>query len=251
MKPALLLLASVLALGVLAMAQHNSTPQLSQHRTGDPSEEFRMAAPGTPPTLCRPCVFYGGDLDPSNANSAGLSDENTIFIPNSSTYGAVSFPNTVSIYGLVVNVQASAAFDPQQATYDIRTGISDGNGGTSVASGTANITVAATGRSFIGLQEYTVAVTFPTLVLPAGEYWFNIMPQCLNTLDGSCFLGRIFESNTTSLTNNVHGNLQPPHEIFLNSSFFGISWTNWCDPSIGLNSLQCRSLSFGVIGVVD
>src|SRR5947209_624939 len=86
---------------------------------------------------------------------AGSSDENTLLIPNSSTYAAFNVPSgvTAGVTGILVNVQADVNFDPQMAGWDIRTGVSEGNGGTSIASGTNSIMVAATGRNFIGLNE--------------------------------------------------------------------------------------------------
>ena len=62
------------------------------------------------------------------------------------------------------------------ATWEIRTGVSAGNGGTLVASGsTATPTVTATGRSAFGFTEYQVEVAIsPTLHLPpAGIIGFD------------------------------------------------------------------------------
>ena len=82
------------------------------------------------------------------------------------------------MYGILFNVQADAAFDPLTASYDVRTGVSEGNGGTSLASGTGPAVVTATGRNFLGLNEYTVSVSWSTPVtLTAGTYWFNATPQ--------------------------------------------------------------------------
>ena len=231
-------------------------PALSQHGAGNAAaelKEFKDAAKATPPSLCNPCVFYGGDLNPTDPNAAGLSDENTFYVSDSSTYAALTIPagSTVVVKGALFNVQASAAFDPMTATYDLRTGISEGNGGSSLASGTAKLKVVATGRSFNGTYEYTIAVKIPKLTLPSGEYWFNITPTCLNTLDGSCYIQRQFASNTTQGANNIHGSWQPPNSAYLNSSSLGYAWANWCDSSLGLNQIQCAALSFGVIGEVQ
>jgi hypothetical protein len=150
---------------------------------------------------------------------------------------------------MLVNVQASAAFDPQTAVYDVRSGVSEGSGGTQIATGTSNITVASTGRNFLGLNEFTVAVNFSEpLSLSAGAYWFGLQTQCTNTLDGSCSAGRQFVSNTTTGVNNVAGQAQLKREMFLNSTFFGFTWANWCDSAIGFNTLQCGALSFGLMG---
>ncbi len=249
MKTTLLAATLVVALTVSAAAAKKPAP--SQHLAGS-DEVSTLAAPGVPPTLCDPCLFYGGDINPASLNAVGLSDENTLLIlGGSSTYAPFTLKGvSASVTGIVFNIQADANFDPQTATYDVRTGVTEGNAGTSIASGTSSISVAATGRNFLGLNEYTVAVQLsaPLLIGP-GEYWFNLTPACTNgTEDGSCSVGRILLSNTTSRANNVNGAAQAQGQMFLNSSFFGLAYANWCDSTFGLNSYQCAGASFGIIG---
>jgi hypothetical protein len=250
-KTTLLAVTLVLALTLSAAAAQKPAP--SQHLAGSNAAE-KMSPPGIPPALCDPCLFYGGDLNTGSINAAGLSDENTLLIlGGSSTY--MSFTVTgvsATVTGILFNVQADTNFDPQTATYDVRTGVTDGNGGTSIASGTAGITVASTGRNFIGLNEFTVAVNLATpLTLSAGEYWFNLTPACTNgAQDGSCSVGRIFVSNTTNRTNGVNAEAQIEGEMFLNSGFFGFTYANWCDSSLGLNSHQCAGGSWGLMGTL-
>jgi len=256
-KRTLFAVALVITLSLSAAASQAKKPALSHHRAGNAAAELKdvkeNASPSVP-ALCSPCLFYGGDLDTSNANAAGMSDENTLLIlGGSSTYGELVIPTgtTVSVKGLVFNVQASTAFDPMTASYDIRTGVSEGNGGTSIASGSVNASVAATGNNFLGLNEFSVAVVFPTVTLTPGAYWVNVTPNCTNTLDGSCSVFRMFVSNTTGRANALHESWQPAHEMFLNSSFFGFTWANWCDSSLGFNPSQCGYLSYGVMGGVE
>ena len=252
MKKTLFATALVVALTLTAAAQHKKLSP-SQHLAGN-SDPVRIDTPTTPPappSLCHPCVFYGGDLNPSDANAAGLSDENTLLVTGSSTYASIIVPNNgwIGVTGILVNVQADVNFDPQSASYDVRTGVSEGDGGTSIASGTGQISVAATGRSFNGLNEFTVLVKIPTLYIGPGQYWFNVTPQCTNgATDGSCSVGRIFISNTTENTNSVLGGAQPAGAMYLNSSYFGFTWADWCDSSLGLNSSQCRAGSWGLTG---
>jgi hypothetical protein len=255
-KRTLFAVALVTTLSLSAAASEHKTPALSHHRAGNPAAELQDIKENpnpAVPSLCNPCAFYGGDLDTSSANAAGMSDENTLLIlGGSGTYSNLVIPagTTVTAKGLLFNVQASAAFDPKTASYDIRTGVSEGNGGTSIASGTTNIQVAQTGNNFLGLWEYSVVVVFPPVTLTSGAYWVNVTPNCTNTLDGSCGVFRMFVSNTTSRTNALHESWQPAHEMFLNSSFFGFTWANWCDSSLGFNTVQCGYMSYGVLGGV-
>jgi hypothetical protein len=256
-KRTLFAVALVITLSLSAVAEQAKKPALSQHRAGSTAAELKDAKESANPTVpseCSPCAFYGGDLDPSAADAAGMSDENTLLIPGgSSTYAELDIPSgtTITAKGLLFNIQASAAFDPMTASYDIRTGVSEGSGGTSIASGTTNISVSATGRNFLGLNEYSIAVVFPPVTLTSGAYWVNVTPNCTNTLDGSCILFRQFFSNTTSRTNALHESWQPAHEMFLNSAYFGFTWANWCDSSLGFNTVQCGYASYGVLGGVE
>ena len=249
MKTTLFATALVVAL-TLSAAAAPKKPLPSQHLAGSSSSGTQWKGHAVPPSLCDPCLFYGGDLNPGDFNAAGFSDENTLLIPTSSTYGAFSPTSTVTVTGVIVNVQADANFDPLTASYDIRSGVSEGNGGTSLASGSGAAAVAATGRNFFGLNEYTVAVQLSApLTLNPGEYWINATPNCTNgAVDGSCSNGRFFISNTTQKANNISGQYQPAHSAFLNSPFFGLTWANWCDADLGLNSRQCSGVSFGLTG---
>jgi hypothetical protein len=250
-------LALTITFGFSGAAQEGKAPVVSRHRAGDPAVEVQESEDNLSPSLpalCKPCLFYGGDLDLSSANAAGLPDGNTLLPSLSgSTYGAVKIPAGVTalVKGALFNVQALAAFDPRTASYDIRTGVSEGDGGTSIASGTAHIEVAQTGRVFVGAYEYSVVVRFPSIRLVSGEYWINVTPNCTKDLDGSCSVFGLFVSNTTSKTNNLRGSWQPAREMFLNSPVSGVTWENWCEPDQNLNTVQCARLSFGLLGGVE
>jgi hypothetical protein len=249
-KRMFLVMALVITLISLAAAA-NQKPSAVANPTGDPSVKNKInnGNKPQPPASCSPCLFYGGDLNPTDPNADGFSDENTLLIVGgNSSYGAVSIPAgpNASVTGVLVNVLATAAFDPFTATYDIRQGVSEGVGGTDVSTGSASVAVVATGRTAFGLYEYTVTATIPAVTLVPGEYWIALEPQCLNTLDGSCTVFRQFVSNTTQETNAVNGGWQPDNEMFANG-YFG-TWANWCDSSFGLNTEQCDWMSFGLVG---
>ena len=252
MKKTLFAATLVAALSITSMAAKQK-PAVSQHLAGSDEATVLDPSKGIPPPLCYPCLFYGGDVNPADPNAAGTSDENTLYVPGSPTYAAYEVPSGISVKvtGILFNVQASANFDPVTASYDVRTGVSEGNGGTSIASGTGNITVQATGRTFNTLNEYTLFVSLAQpLDLSEGEYWFNLTPNCTNgAVDGSCYLGQMFFSNTTQDTNGVHPLAQPNAQMYLNSAFFGFTWTNWCNSALGFNAAQCRAGSYGLIGV--
>lgn len=215
--------------------------------SGRATQESRIPMP---PPICKPCLFYGGDVYQNDPNSAAFADEDTLLVSDTSTYGSVIIPagKSATIEGLFFQMSSGdAEFDAKTASYDIREGVSEGNGGTSLASGSGPAHVALYGRG--QFPDYTVAVAVnPPLTLGAGQYWFNVTPQCTNSGDSNCSSIAFFVYNTTQETNNVRGNAQPAGQIFFNSTFFGYNWANWCDPQLGQNAQACARLSFGIIG---
>lgn len=237
-----------------AAAEHSKLAKSQRTGGGNPDATVKMAPEGNAPALCNPCLFYGGDINVNDPNADGFTDENTLLISSSSTYGALNIASghDALVNAILFNILASAAFDPSTASYDIRTGVSEGNGGTEVTSGSGSIKIQATGNVPFGFTEYTIGVAVnPPITLTGGQtYWFNVTPNCTDgAIDGSCSVGRFFVSNTTQGTNNVRGTLQPLNQMFLNSVGFGLTWNNWCDFNIfGLNPAQCGALSYGLVG---
>ena len=92
-------------------------------------------------------LFYGGDLNLSDPNQNGLANENDGIV-GGSPYGAATFQNFIikdpdwDVTSLWTNNLSQ--LNPQSAYWEIRSGVSEGNGGTLIASGTA---VAATSRT--------------------------------------------------------------------------------------------------------
>src|SRR6266513_2453279 len=121
------------------------------------------------------------------------------------------------------------------ATWEIRQGISEGNGGTLIASGTTvTPVVTATGRGAFGFSEYMVEVTGLNVNLPPGTYFLNV------TVVGD-LTGRSFDS-TTSGTNCVGTPCGNNQNAFFNSNFFGANFTSTA------NEGQPTDFSMGVEG---
>jgi hypothetical protein len=186
-------------------------------------------------------LFYGGDLDLNDPNQNGLANENDAIV-GGSPYGAATYQNFVikdpdwDITSLWTN--NLSGLNPTSAYWEIRSGVSEGNGGTLIASGTAsggNFTHTPTGRSDFGFIEYTDHVMFPSIDLNSGQYWFAVVPQDPNNPN------RSFNSNTDGL-NSV--GTQVSGQQFFNSAFFGANFTN------ANNEGVFNIFSSGVDGVV-
>ncbi|MBA3832990.1 MAG: hypothetical protein H0X34_14060 [Chthoniobacterales bacterium] len=131
------------------------------------------------------------------------------------------------------------------ATWEIRQGISEGNGGTVVASGmTITPTVTPTGRSGFGVTEFMVEVPDLAVHLDGSNgtsdtrYFLNVTP--IGDLTGSSF-----DSSTGGT--NAFG--QPPgnnKNAFFDSPFFLFDFASTGDPALG----QPYDFSMGVNGTV-
>ena len=182
-----------------------------------------------PPQL----VFYGGDFDPNNPNANGLANENDRIVPQLTVavpYGAATYQNFIYrtdecwlsgcyVTGLFTN--NLSAISPTSAYWEIRSGVSEGNGGTLIASGTGsgnNFRHTPTGRSGFGYTEYQDLISGLYLTVePDTPYWFAVVP---NDAKGA---SRSFNSNTFGL--NAVGT-QISNEQYFNSPFFGAHFTN-------------------------
>src|ERR1700733_1370992 len=144
MKATLLVSALVASLISIAVAQEYShTPQASLDRELDWQAPDREAVSGdptrqspTPPSYCKPCLFYAGDFDDYASDANGLANEFDIIV---STGAAVYAPFIVpqgkiwAVTGLFTdNFLEVGVLDPVIIPYEIRKGIpkNGGNGGT-------------------------------------------------------------------------------------------------------------------------
>jgi len=243
-KTLLILLVAVICVS-MAFAQGPKVSSAPTARQAAVETGWKGAGPNTPITLAlphactvsksHPCVFYAGDLNVSDPNANGLSNENSLIIPQSFTYNELKAPVSAHITASFSNNLTSLGFiDPQVADWDIRTGISEGNGGTSIGSGTGPAMFTQTGRIDFSLPEYEL-LTKTAVTVPAGNVWFAIVPECTNANDPDCSSdARYFISTTDGTLNGVNTKFSVPSDgtnsagPFLNSAFFGANFANWC-----------------------
>jgi hypothetical protein len=253
MKNNLLAVLLIAAFSLFASGQNTQAPLLALHPQPDASQSVVTPGNAGVPNLCKPCVFYGGDFNMNLANSGAFANINSLLVPNTATYAAVNVPKTVHgvITGILFMQIASNGgniFDPDTATYDIRTGVSGGNGGTSVTNGSAPLSAQVYGQCNCVEFETAVQLTKPLTVTPGTRYWFNLLTQCTDQSNPNCTELEIFFANTINKANGLNAGAQPAGQMFFNSAYFGFTWTNWCDPSLGQNAQECAFGSFGLMG---
>jgi hypothetical protein len=164
--------------------------------------------------------FYGGDWEPSDPNADGLLNENNA-IWGGAPYGAATYQNfvagtAITVTGLFTN--NASDYTPTSGYWEIRSGVSEGNGGTLIASGTGNVTNTPTGRSGFGLDEYNNTVAGLNVSLSANTYWFAVVPTCTTCVGGS------YNTNSLHAVNAV--GTQISGQQYWNFPYFGTNFMN-------------------------
>ena len=209
----------------------------------------RSGNPATPPSYCDPCLFYAGDWDPNSSWVAYFAGTNTagydaqVYVPFTVPSGQQWKVNGMFTNSLALNIDKT---DPNTSPWEIRSGVSEGNGGTVVASGSANSKFTATGRNFQNTYfEYNDRVKIPVVTLQAGSYWMAVTPQCTNTGDSACSSAFYYINDTISGTNRV-GPPEPANQSYHNGAVFGFNFTNVCNE--GYPPPACSRMSAGLSG---
>lgn len=188
------------------------------------------------PIACSPCLYYGGDLNTASSDANGLINED-ISGTQATEYAAFTVPTGQiwNITGLFGNNFMS--FTAQTAAWSIRSGMSDGNGGTTLFSGSVTPQVTDTGVNDFGYEIYTVAVNgLSGIQLGAGTYWLSVVPTC-----PSCG-GASYLANTDG--SNAYGTAGPAN----------VNWLDWA--AQGYNYVNANTqgvfptFSAGVIGTL-
>ncbi len=228
------------------------SPLVHQHETREANQ---------PPSYCNPCLFYGGDLDPTNPNADTFANEN--IIPGGSAllsqiYSPFRVPKgeTWIVTGLLINSLAyPTALDPIRTPWEVRKDIpiAGGSGGKLVAHGTVMGTMKKTGRSINGTPEYTIIVKFKKpLTLKSGLYWENVTPQCTDPNNSQCtaqgFTGFLESDMETNGGFNGYGPKEPWDNSFWNAPAFGLTWQNVYQVHLQRGMPGGDAFSAGVIG---
>ncbi len=189
-------------------------------------------------------LWYSGDADSNNALISQYVDptEPTIVYPFAMAYDDfTTSPLGWDVQEIWANQSVILGdVTPTDAYWEIRSGLSDGNGGTLLASGTSACTFTLTGAEPLGVPEYTVDISGLNVTLASGTYWLGIAPVD----DGS---GNFYDETTSSL--NAIGPADNGNSFF-NSYDFGYTFSSAVtDPSFPLGQGPV-DFSMGVAGVV-
>jgi hypothetical protein len=192
-------------------------------------------------------LWYNGDFDGRNGGAnqdggqLGAGEYSHIY----DNFTGPGSGQTWNVTGLFSDNLMAAGLNTAitSASWDIRTGVSEGNGGTVVASGTNAAVVTATGRSGFGLLEYQVTVSGLSLSLPAlgsGFYFLNVSPIVPANVTGQSFQSTTSGANAVGTPPGNDGN------SWWNSNLFGVNFTS----TTAIFGSGTWDVSGGVIGTV-
>jgi hypothetical protein len=250
------LLGALLLFAGLALAQDRGsiqpTPTIGEQVLVRPSpgvlkEPFSLMPKNSPlqPSYCSPCLFYGGDGDPTNPNADGLWDNNSadfgidaqVYSPFTPVKVKKQHGKAWVVSGLFANIEYNPypPAQPMDAVWAVYSGVVAG--GTpatakTVCSGTDSAPVLTdTGRLYFGLyEEYTTAVAVSGCSVPfpkkkgGGAYWEQVTPEYGAT--GTFQLA--YESNAPDTPpNEAFGPPEPVDMSYFYGPAFGFtSFTN-------------------------
>jgi len=186
-------------------------------------------------------LWYNGDANGAN----GLANERNTVVSQAAVYDDFNVTSPLG-WNVTAVFSDNLLYPPLVVTgadWEIRTGVSEGNAGALIASGTTNSPiVTATGRCFFGspcesMVEVTGLNVFLPMLPPGQHYWLNVTPVGNGT-------GRSFNT-TTSGANCVGTPCGNDGNAFFNSTSFGYYFTNTSNVCPG-----CNDFSDGVIGTV-
>jgi hypothetical protein len=190
----------------------------------------RPAQALTPPSYCKPCLFYAGDFDENASDANGLANEKDILVSTgAATYTPFIVPagKTWNVTGLFTNnFMFAVTLDPKIIPYEVRKDVPKrgGNGGTLVCHGRKPGTLTlAVSLDWVSIYAAKVE-NIRGCRLPAGKYWMTVIPYCTNPNGGPCKDARNFLSNNDGAMAHRFGPMEPANDSFFNSVYFGAVW---------------------------
>jgi hypothetical protein len=179
-------------------------------RRGMPLMAIAWAGMRSSTTRADTTLWYNGDFDLNDAatnennvpiNVGGNTEVEQSLVFNKFTVGAGQKWSISSVFS---NDQIAYYGTISTATWQIRSGMSSGNGGTLVASGDTSATVtqtqAADGNNYIE-PEFHLTASVASVTLTAGTYWVAVAPDSAYTASASDALNyygsQAFEETTS------------------------------------------------------
>jgi hypothetical protein len=227
----------VLAMSALAAAQ----------------ESAPVSKAPTPPSFCKPCLWYAGDFNPNNSNANGLPNEKDLTVSGSAVYVPFTVPpgkmwRITGVFGVVLS--EIDVIDPPQADWSFSKGVSTGKAGKLIKAGTSPATVTVLGcNKGISIFCLGILVKGLNVSLKAGRYWLTVVPYCTNQNDSACGSARYFLADVEDKPPlNHYGPKDVLDASFVTSKQFGFFYSPTWGASGTCGGLGCDMFSAGLLG---
>ena len=164
--------------------------------------------------------------------------------------------NVASVGGHFHNFNSGLLTTIDTAHWEIRTGMSVGNAGTLVASGSGSATNSATTFTQGGWAVQRVDVDVPDFTLPSGNYWFGLAIGSTQAAGSGWFVAGTFG------TNGIGGPLGDNDHLYYQENNSVVSWnyvdgrplfppgTQGFDPSYFINVPVPGTLALAAMGAL-
>jgi len=207
----------------------------------------------TPPSFCKPCLWYAGDFDPDNSKANGMANEKDLIVSRSAVYVPFTVPegkiwNITGAFGVVLS--EINVIDPPQADWSFSEGVSTGNAGKLIRSGTspASVTVLSCNKD-ISIFCLGILVKGLNVRLKAGRYWLTVVPYCTNHNDSQCGSARYFMADVEDRPPiNHYGPKDVLDASYVTSKQFGFFYFPTWGSSGACGGGGCDMFSAGLLG---
>jgi hypothetical protein len=208
-------------------------------------------------SVCRAdSLWFNGDIDPNGAG--GWSNEINTTVSDSRIYENFNVTDaqgwTISqmwsddlivLTGTSNHSGAGNGWIVESAEWSLRSGVSQGNGGTVIASGISSVTQTFLTTFNLGnYNVYQIMVSDLSIYLPQGQYWLNVTP--IGTGPGT---DPNAEPRSFLAVTNGSGAIGPtstPDDSFVDSTYYGVSF----QPGVVQFGRGNDNFSMGVAGHV-
>ena len=123
-------------------------------------------------------LWYNGDFgyNPPATTANGIINGINTAVPAAQLYEDFNVPTGGWTINSVFSQDLMGFEGVTQAVWEIRGGVSAGDGGTLVAGGTGSATQTDLNNSFAGYEIYEIRVSGLDFFLPEGTYWLSVAP---------------------------------------------------------------------------
>jgi hypothetical protein len=212
----------------------------------------RSKAPA-PPSFCNPCLWYAGDFNINNSNSNGMSDEKDLTVSQSAVYVPFTVPKgkvwrVTGAFGIVLS--EVGGIDPAKADWSFSDGVSKGNAGKLIKSGTSRATVTVLDcNKGVSIFCLGILVKGINVTLKAGRHWLTVVPYCTNQNDSQCGSARYFLADVEDKPPvNHYGPKDVLDASYVTSKDFGFFYAPTWGSSGACGGLGCDMFSTGLLG---